>query len=292
MIGVFLWGAIVAAGSAFILNTLFGISLFALSGSEAVANVGAAVISAPVVEETVKGLAVLVVFVFFREEFDSVLDGIIYGSLVGFGFAATENVLYIFSGFAEAGLGGALLITFLRAIGIAFLHASLTSCTGIGLAVFRLNHAAWRYLAPFIGYGAAVFLHASHNLMAQLGELFCVVGLFFDWLGFFGLFAFILYLIWHEGQIMRRYLQEEVALGHINREHYEVACSVTGQFMARLSALGNGRWMRAGKFYDMLGELAFKKYQLARRGPHKEPNANATIDRLRGQIAALGQGGV
>ncbi len=292
MIGVFLWGAIVAAGSAFILNTLFGISLFALSGSEAVANVGAAVISAPFVEESVKGLAVLIVFVFFRQEFDSVLDGILYGSLVGFGFAATENVLYIFNGFAAGGLGGAILMTVLRAIGIAFLHASLTSCTGLGFAVLRLNRGAVRYLAPLAGYGAAIGLHAAHNLLATLGELFCVIGLVFDWIGFFGLFAFILYLVWHEGQIMRRQLQEEVALGHITPEHYQVACSVVGQFTARMSALGDGRWARSGKFYDLLGELAFKKYQLARRGAEKEPSAPAAIERLRGQIAALGRSGV
>jgi len=88
MVGVFLWGFIVAAGVALILNTVFGIVLFAASGSESLADVGAAVFSAPIVEETVKGLAVLIVFIFFHDEFDSILDGVIYGSLVGFGFAA------------------------------------------------------------------------------------------------------------------------------------------------------------------------------------------------------------
>src|SRR5262249_40927802 len=90
MIGVFLWGFVVAAGVAIILNPLFGIVLFVASGSSGLADLGAAVLSAPIVEESVKGLAVLIVFLFFRYEFDSILDGVIYGSLVGFGFAAAE----------------------------------------------------------------------------------------------------------------------------------------------------------------------------------------------------------
>jgi RsiW-degrading membrane proteinase PrsW (M82 family) len=288
MIAVFVWGAIVAAGSAFILNTLFGISVFALTNSEAAANVGAAVISAPLVEETVKGAAVLAVYLYFRKEFDSLLDGIIYGSLVGFGFAATENVNYIFSGFAEAGVGGAVAVTFIRAIGIAFLHASLTSCTGLGLALMRLNRAGWRYLAPPVGYGAAVVFHAIHNTFASLGEpLLCLFGLFVDWVGFLALFAFILYLVWREGHIMRDQLREEVASGRINTQQYATACSITGQFAARWGGLLGGDWGRAGKFYDLLGELAFKKYQLARRGMGKEPDAPAHIEQLRGQIMAM-----
>jgi RsiW-degrading membrane proteinase PrsW (M82 family) len=292
MVAVFLWGAVVAAGSAYLLNTLFGITVFAITDSEAAANVGAAVISAPIVEETVKGAAVLAVYLYFRHEFDSLLDGIIYGSLVGFGFAATENVNYIFGGFAEAGFGGAVIVTIIRAIGIAFLHATLTSCTGLGFAVLRLNRAAWRFLAPPVGYGAAVFFHALHNGLASLGEpLLCFLGLVLDWVGFLGLFAFILFLVWREGHIMRDYLREEVSAGQISAAQYATACSLTGQFSARWGGLAGGDWGRAGKFYDLLGELAFKKYQLARRGMAKERGAPERIQQLRGEIAAMSRSG-
>lgn len=292
MIGVFLWGAIVAAGAAFVLNTLFGISVFALTGSETAADVGAAVISAPLVEETVKGAAVLAVYLYFRDEFDTLLDGIIYGSLVGFGFAATENVNYIFSGFSEGGLAAALLVTAVRTIGIAFLHATLTSCTGLGFAALRLGRRPVRFLAPLAGYGAAITLHSFHNLLASLGSLFCLLGLALDWIGYLGLFAFILYLVWREGRVMREELREELALGLISTQQYATACSLTGQFTARWGALAAGTWRRSGQFYDLLGELAFKKHQLARRGPAREPNAPATIERLRVQIAALARSGV
>src|SRR5688572_29603420 len=136
MFGVFMWGMIVSAGSALILNTLFGLSVFVVTGSEGIASLGAAVLSAPLVEEAVKGLAVFAVFLYFYHEFDSILDGIVYGSLVGFGFAAAENVNYIFFyGFTQAGWEGLVGVAMIRVIVIAFLHAMLTSFTGIGFAV-------------------------------------------------------------------------------------------------------------------------------------------------------------
>jgi RsiW-degrading membrane proteinase PrsW (M82 family) len=287
--GVFLWGFFVASGVALIFNTVFGISLFVVTGSEGLANVGAAVISAPLVEEAVKGLAVLVVFIYFRHEFDSLLDGVIYGSLVGFGFAAAENINYIFTGFLNAGAEGLVLLIFVRVLLIPFLHATLTSFTGIGLAVGRLNGGVLSFLGPAAGFATAIGAHAFHNLLASLGDpLVCLLGSAIDWLGFIGMFVFILVLVWREGKVMREQLLEEVKLGHLTEAQYRSACSIGGQLSARWGALAGGRWRQAARFYDVCGELAFKKYQLARLGPARERNAEAAIERLRGQLGASG----
>ena len=92
----FFWGVVFAAGGAYILNTVFGIGIYVVTGSESATEFGTASIVAPVIEEILKGLAVGIVFLLFRKEFDSILDGIIYGGLAGLGFAATENTLYIY----------------------------------------------------------------------------------------------------------------------------------------------------------------------------------------------------
>ncbi len=81
----FLWGAVVAAGGAYLVNTLFGISVYVLTGSEQMADQATASLVAPFVEEGLKGLAVLLVFLFFRREFDSILDGIIYAGVAALG---------------------------------------------------------------------------------------------------------------------------------------------------------------------------------------------------------------
>ncbi len=285
LFGVFMWGAIVAAGSALIINTVFDLGLMFVVG-DTLASIGTAVFVAPLVEETVKGLAVFGVFLYFRHEFDSTLDGILYGSMVGFGFAATENVNYIFTGYGEGGLAGLAFTTFVRAIVIAFLHATLTSFTGMGFAAARLNRGWVRWVAPFLGYLVAIFAHGFHNALASTGNLLiCFLGSVIDWLGFFGLFAFILYLVWREGQIMREQLREEVGLGHLSEAQYRTACSVLGQMATRWGALAGGRWRQTTQLYDKCGELAFKKYQRVRVGA--EAGAETRIAKLRSDIAAL-----
>ena len=88
----FMWGMVIAGGGAFILNTAFGIGLFMFTGSESLAEFGTTSISAPIVEEGLKGLAVLIVFLMFRKEFDSILDGIVYGAITAMGFAAIQKI--------------------------------------------------------------------------------------------------------------------------------------------------------------------------------------------------------
>ncbi len=54
---------------------------------------------APIVEEFVKGLGVIVIFFAFRRYFNGPVDGIVYGALIGAGFAFTENILYFASNY-------------------------------------------------------------------------------------------------------------------------------------------------------------------------------------------------
>jgi len=291
LIGTFAWGAILAAGGAFVINTVMGIGFFLLTGDEGAANLVTGVFIAPLVEETVKGLAVLAVFLRFRREFDSLLDGILYASMAGFGFAATENLFYIFSfGYLEGGFGGLLFLTAVRVILVAFQHALYTSFTGIGLAASRLSrNTPVKLGAPVLGFGAAIFTHSAHNLLASMGSgLTCLAGTVFDWIGVFGMVAFVIFLISREHRIMAQYLLDEIAAGLMTEEEYRTACSLGGQFAARWGALGQGRWLRTRRYFDLCGELAFKKYQLDRFG--EERGNTAQVERLRGELTNLSRG--
>src|SRR6266545_3228702 len=136
----FVWGAVIAAGGAFILNTAFGIGIYALTGSEGAAEFGTTSIVAPIIEEGLKGLAVLIVFLLFQREFDSVLDGIVYAAITAMGFAAVENTLYIYrNGYLENSWAGFWTLVVIRVLLVSWMHPFFTSFTGIGLAVARLN---------------------------------------------------------------------------------------------------------------------------------------------------------
>ena len=164
---VFIWGVIVAAGGAFFINTVLGMGVYVFTGSEAAAELTIGSLIAPVVEETLKGLAVLVVFFIFRREFDSILDGIIYAAIVALGFAAAENSYYIFAkGYQEDGWTGFWVVAFVRIILVGLQHPFYTAFIGIGLAVSRMSRKmAIILLAPVIGWCVSVSTHAFHNTL-------------------------------------------------------------------------------------------------------------------------------
>lgn len=138
LIGALLWGAIVATSMAGQINDEWGGILQKLFGAEFARTWGAALIG-PGVEELLKFLGVVVIYLIARSEFDDVLDGFVYGAMVGLGFTLAEDMYYFFAHFVgQAGasdLGGLFEGFFMRIIvGGPYSHVLLTGLTGMGLA--------------------------------------------------------------------------------------------------------------------------------------------------------------
>jgi len=287
--GVFIWGAVVASGGAFLINTVLGLGVYLATGSESAAEFSTGSLIAPIVEESLKGFAVLLVFLVFRREFDSVLDGLIYAAIAALGFAATENAYYIYTrGFQENGYAGLVGLVFIRVILVGWQHPFYTAFTGIGLAVARLNrNILIKLFAPVLGWIAAVFTHSFHNTMASIiaGPGAMVVGAFFDWSGWLVMFIFVLWMLRRDRQLMVKYLRDEVAFGTITPEQYQVACSAGAQGKARFSALSGGHYRATNRFYDLCGELAHKKYELINLGD--EGRNAALVASLREEMKKL-----
>lgn len=279
----FFWGVIFAAGGAFIINTIFGISIFVVTGSEAASEFGTTSVVAPVVEEILKGMAVAIVFFTFRKEFDSILDGIIYGGIAGLGFAATENTLYIYrNGYLTAGWEGLFTLVIVRVVLVGWMHAFFTAFTGIGFAVTRTsNNTLVKIAAPFIGLAVAIGAHAFHNTFGGLfgGLEGLGVTVFFDSIGYLLMLGFIIWMIMHERNIVKKQLLEEVNTGLITNAQYQNALSPWTLTTAGLS----GR--AASRFYSACGELAHKKEQFAKHGD--EGGNAAIIESLRKELATL-----
>jgi RsiW-degrading membrane proteinase PrsW (M82 family) len=287
--GVFLWGAVVAAGSAFIINTFLDLGVYLFTQSDWVTELAGGSIIAPIVEESLKGLAVFIVFLVFRKEFDSVLDGIVYAGVAALGFAAVENSYYIYNyGFKESGWEGFVFLVFVRVILVGWQHPFYTAFSGIGLAAARLTRNAFgKLIFPLLGLGAAMFTHAVHNTLATFlsGIEGLAIGAFVDWTGWFFMFLFILWAISKEQQYIRKYLWEEVRAGSMMQNHYRTAASAWLQSLARMSALFNGRLRYTARFYQLCGELAHKKRQYATLGD--EGGDAAAIQKLRAELARL-----
>jgi RsiW-degrading membrane proteinase PrsW (M82 family) len=281
---VFIWGFIPAAIFSLISQLIFDIPLYLMDFEAAAVDLVTSAVVAPITEEVFKGMAVLAVFLLWRREFDGVFDGIIYGSLVGFGFAAIENVLY----FLEADTS----LVILRAFVFGLNHALFTSFTGIGFGIARHSpNPIVRFAAPVIGLLAAIAAHAIHNGTVSLVEmtpvLLCVTFLA-DWGGVAFVFVVMILALRRERMWIVEHLQGEVAGNTLSQSQYEVSASALRRFSALVGALvsgGFGRWWRVGRYLDTLTDLAYKKHAHSRRGEHGA--SSALINDLRTRAAAL-----
>ena len=287
--GVFLWGAIIAAGSAFVVNSFLGLGIYLFTGSQAFTELSTASIFAPFIEETLKGMACFLVFLFFRHEFDSILDGIVYAAITAIGFAASENIYYIYTyGFQQNGVNGILYMFFVRVILVGWQHPFYTAFTGIGLAVSRLTRIpALKLFAPIIGWGIAILTHSLHNLISTLfqGLQSTALGLAFDWSGWIAMIIFVVWALYREQKWIKMQLSEEVASGVITAQQYVIASSVRAQTKARIKALLSGKYRLIDRFYQLTAELAFKKHQAYNLG-ELERNQDK-IERMRSELGQL-----
>ena len=142
LIAAFLWGAFVSTAISAIFNDTFGIITMELVQHQALASQITASISAPFIEEITKGAAILVIFFIFRHEFDNLLDGIIYGGMVGLGFAWFENISYYVRPFLEnsGSWDDMFLLVYIRGLVSAAggSHVTFTALTGAGFGIFAV----------------------------------------------------------------------------------------------------------------------------------------------------------
>lgn len=311
LIVAFFWGAVVAIVFAYVFNSIVALIAAQFVG-EAGSEVATAVLSAPFVEEAFKGVFVLLLMLLFRHEFDNILDGIVYGSIVGLGFAMTENIIYFGRAYAEGGLADLALIVVLRAILGGFGHALYTGTIGAGLGIARESrHLSVKLLAPVAGYLLAVVQHSAWNLIAgtvvpsllpaETAEwvYFCLVApiqtVVLTGPGLLTL-AIIVLITWQrEAAIIRRMLLPEVEQGLISPEDYQIMASSRRRLRSlweTLRADGLVALLLRREYINAATELAFRKWHLERgerpkRGQRVTPEEHyrEKIRRLQARLA-------
>jgi RsiW-degrading membrane proteinase PrsW (M82 family) len=163
VLACFIWGAVGSILFSLAAGLLFQFAIEEALGAQ-VAEAASVVIGAPLVEESFKEIAVLAVLIFARDEIDSTLDGLIYGALVGVGFAMTENIHYFGQTYLEGGLGefGTLVVS--RAVLGGFGHPAYAAITGtaVGWSRGRYGRGIARVVVPILGWALAV-LHGTWN---------------------------------------------------------------------------------------------------------------------------------
>ncbi|WP_349827088.1 PrsW family glutamic-type intramembrane protease [Brevibacterium litoralis] len=132
------------------------------------------IVSAPVLEEGTKGVFLVILVLAFRKYFEGPMDGWIYGTLIGAGFAFTENLLYLGGAYADGAQYGygaeALGLTWLMRVVLSPLgHSAYTALAGISIG-FAARRGRWwiAILLWFPGLIAGMFLHGAWNAFATV----------------------------------------------------------------------------------------------------------------------------
>jgi RsiW-degrading membrane proteinase PrsW (M82 family) len=261
----FLWGALVAVVGAFFLNT-FGLKLLVEARWTDPLETGA-VYLAPVTEETLKGLGILLIYLLRRREFDGVVDGIVYAGLIGAGFAFSENILYLGQAYNEYGSEGLTSTFVVRGLMGPFGHPLFTSLTGIGIGIaVTARRPAVRVVAILTGWVCAMLLHGLWNLSALAGmDGFFAAYVTYQVPLFLAFVGFLLWLRRREGRLIGRYLSPYADAGWLTHAEVVMLSQLRLRRAARAWARQNGgrpakRSMEA--FQDSASDLALLRSRL------------------------------
>lgn len=262
------WGAAIAAGLSFILNSING-EIFYAFGGEALDAWATPVISAPLVEETTKGLGLVLLMLLARRYFNGPLDGMIYGALIGGGFAFTENIIYYTRILEGAGAIGVVILFVMRGVLNIFGHAIYTSLTGVIMGyVVRKWGTTLGLLSFLVATWPGMFLHAAWNLAASMGGGWGITITMYAAKAFISLLwlIFIVVLIWDEARLTRVRLGDYANQGWLTHEEVDMLGTWRGRREGKNWAAQMGAKPLMKKFIRESADLASVRQRLLADG--------------------------
>lgn len=288
----FVWGAVPA-----ILLSVLGVVLLrspqAIFDTSLAGSLVQASLVSPAIEEITKGAALVGVFIFVREEIDDLLDGIVYGALVGIGFGMTENFLYFLRAAWGDSQTGWLLVTGLRTVVFGLNHAFYSAILGLAIGYVALSRRRWlRWLGPILGLGVAICVHSLYNLSATLAAyrpVLLLLNALLSWGGILTIVYIMRLALQKEKGWLRTYLADEVP-EVLSVEGYRFAQNYA-QHWGRWLALLKGKSLQRARLEHALHhaatELAFRKHRLDRLGAEAGPHVHHDIAKLRQRLIRL-----
>ncbi len=311
-LAAFLWGAIIAIPPAlFIEKYVDNILQSRLDPNTTNELLRAALqgLNAGITEETIKGLGLLLLFFVLRDEFDNVTDGIIYGALIGAGFAMIENFRYFAvdsKNFLVFLIVGRIILGWLG-------HSTFIACFGAALGYVRYTRVRWKQIViPLLGFLIAVGLHSFFDFVDFLAStairdsggnpavinyaLIAIVGNYLPpFLAQIGLLYLLIRSLAHEAAVIREFLAVEVSNGVVTVGEYALLQNSFQRTKAERQVLwkyGYKQWVRVKALYQTEIGLAFRKWHVSMGDKPKlgylqpEDAYRQRIKRLRNEIRA------
>ena len=277
------WGAIVATSLVIWGETLWEASVTRTLVPGPGLDVATA-FSAGVLEELAKGMAVVLLFLVMRDDFDDVVDGIVYGAAVGLGFNFMESITYMTNIYAilqpeNVGAIGAGFQWYDRQVlGLFFGHTTYTAFIGAGLGIARqVSKPRQKVLAVVSGFLVAIAAHFSWDAWLTFFPIqntnFGLIEIHLRTLimtGPFtaGVIALLIFGIRYEAQGLVDQFRKEAAdgSGSIRPEEVAILASPWQRLRQRIRAFSHGG-VRA---YFKLARLQTAQLDLAMERWHRE----------------------
>lgn len=300
LLSAFLWGAVIAIPPALFIE--LGISaainnLMLPPGMWGdVAHSALLGLNAGLTEETVKGAGLLVLVSIVRDKFTSISDGIMYGALIGAGFAMIENVAY----FANADSRHALAFLIIGRVVLGWLgHSTFTGIFGAALGYVRERRPAQMWRVPLLGFGLAVLLHtlfdaigfqattAQNASSAPVVTVLAQAAIVLDYVPLFAaqfaLYTLLMRSLARETAILRAALVEDVCRGVVTPDEYLLLQAASPRTrLERALLLGHGLrfWRAARQLQAAIVGLGFACWQNPAT-PGASPAISPTVYRAR-----------
>jgi RsiW-degrading membrane proteinase PrsW (M82 family) len=316
-LAAFLWGAIIAIPPAlFIEGNIDKIlqNLLDPNTTNEVLRIALQGLNAGITEETIKGLGLLLLFFVLRDEFDDVVDGIIYGALIGAGFAMVENFRYFAldsKNFLVFLIVGRIILGWLG-------HSTFIACFGAALGYVRYTRVRWKQIViPLLGFLIAVGMHAFFDFVDFQASaairnsggnqavvnyaLIAIVGNYLPpFLAQLGLLYILIRGLAHETAIIREFLADEVSDGIVSVGEYALLQNSFQRTHAERQVFrrsGYKQWLRVKDLYQTEIGLAFRKWHVSMGDKPKlgylqpEDAYRQRVKRLRKEIRAAEEQG-
>ena len=269
------WGGGVSIFFGIMGNEFVQYSVTEQTGDEVQGMIFSVVVGAPVVEELLKGLGVLVIVWARRTHISSAIDGFVYAGFAACGFLVVEDFTYFVRAVLTDGDLGQMF--FQRVVMGVFGHVMYTSCMGwaTGWAVTRARSAAAGCGAVALGWFTGMLLHATWNGTAVLSggddELFDTFYIFIHVPLFLLWFLFIALAMKRERRDAAAGLMPYVAQGWIVPSEIQMVCDPRSRRAALAWASNGGPLAKKAmkQFMYALATLGLHQVVMKNRGPEQ-----------------------
>ena len=269
------WGGGVSIFFGIMGNEFVQYSVTEQTGDEVQGMIFSVVVGAPVVEELLKGLGVLVIVWARRTHISSAIDGLVYAGFAACGFLVVEDFTYFVRAVLTDGDLGQMF--FQRVVMGVFGHVMYTSCMGwaTGWAVTRARSAAAGCGAVALGWFTGMLLHATWNGTAVLSggdeELFYTFYMFIHIPLFLLWFLFIALAMKRERRDAAAGLMPYVAQGWIIPAEIQMVCDPRSRRAALAWASSGGPLAKKAmkQFMYALTTLGLHQVVMKNRGPEQ-----------------------